>query len=136
VNLVSGQNAYLKSGNNAQQWLNINAFAPSTGGPGVCNGVYTNCGWGNSGGFNYIGFPTDNLDVSLFKDFQLGKSEARKFEIRWETYNTLNHTEFSGFSSTTINVSSTGALANTPGFGLANATQAQRIMALAAKLEF
>src|SRR5262249_47937944 len=129
---------YLRTGNNGFNYLNINAFAPSTGGPGVCNGTYTSCGWGNSGMYNFVGFPTDNLDVSLFKDFNLGKSEARKLEIRWETYNTLNHTEFTTFASTTLNLTAAGAINPTGNstFGQANNTNPPRIMALAAKLEF
>jgi hypothetical protein len=138
VNVVPSQNPYAKTGNNGFNYLNINAFSPSVGGPGTCNGVYTNCGWGNSGIFNYIGFPTDNLDVSLFKDFQLGKTESRKLEIRGETYNTLNHTEFTSLASTTLNLTSSGAINPTGNntFGQASATNPARIIALAAKLEF
>jgi len=138
VNLVPSQSPYSKTGNNGFNYLNINAYAPSIGGPGVCTGSYTTCGWGNSGAYNYIGFPTDNLDVSLFKDFQLGATESRKFEIRWETYNTLNHTEFTSLASTTLNLTSAGAInptANTT-FGQASNTNPPRIMALAAKLMF
>lgn len=138
VNLVPTQSPYSKTGNNGFNYLNFNAFAPSTGGPGVCTGVYTSCGWGNSGAYNYIGFPTDNLDVSLFKDFQLGKSESRKFEIRWETYNTLNHTEFTSLASTSLTLNSSGQALQTSNttFGQASNTNPPRIMALAAKLMF
>lgn len=138
VSLVPGQSPYLKTGPNGYNFLNFNAFAPSTGGPGTCNGVYTNCGWGNSGAFNFIGPATNNLDVSLFKDFQLGKSEARKLEIRWETYNTLNHTEFTSFSSTTLTLNAAGQApaSNNTTFGQFSNTNPPRIMALAARLEF
>jgi hypothetical protein len=138
VNLVPGQSPYLKTGNNSWQFLNFNSFAPSAGGPGVCNGVYTSCGWGNSGIFNYIGPATDNLDLSLFKDFQLGKNEARKLEIRWETYNTLNHTEFTTFTSTALTLNSAGQAlpASNATFGQFNNTNPPRIMALAARLSF
>jgi hypothetical protein len=140
VNVVPGISPYLRTGNNGFNYLNFNAFAPSAGGPGVCNGVYTNCGWGNSGSFNFIGFATNNLDVSLFKDFSLGKSETRKLEFRWETYNTLNHTEFSysGTGPTTLTLNAAGQAlpgSNTT-FGQANNTNPPRIMALAAKLIF
>jgi hypothetical protein len=138
VNLVANQSPYLKTGHNSYNFLNFNAFTPATGGPGICNGVYTNCGWGNSGIFNYIGPATDNLDLSLFKDFQLGKSESRKLEIRWETYNTLNHTEFTTFSSTTLTLTSTGQALSGSNltFGQFNNTNPPRIMALAARLSF
>ena len=125
VNLVPSQSPYSKTGNNGFNYLNINAFSPSLGGPGVCTGSYTTCGWGNSGAYNYIGFPTDNLDVSLFKDFQLGANESRKFEIRWETYNTLNHTEFTSLASTA-----------TAGSGVAFFLAAFRLGSVSAKLFF
>jgi hypothetical protein len=81
------------------------------------------------------------LNFSLFKDFQLGKSESRKFEIRWETYNTLNHTEFTALSTgnQTANLNGAGAVfqssANST-FGQFTGTNPPRIMALAAKLMF
>ena len=133
-----GQNVYLKTGFHGYNYLNYQAFAAPPGGPGVCNGVYTNCGWGNSGSYNFIGPATNNLDVSLFKDFQLGKTEARKLEIRWETYNTLNHTEFTSFATTTLNLTSNGQVqgGNNTTFGQFNNTNPPRIMALAARLSF
>lgn len=138
VSLVSGQSPYLKTGPNSYNFLNLGAFTSAPGGPGVCNGVYTNCGWGNSGIFNYVGPATDNLDLSLFKDFQLGKNEARKLEIRWETYNTLNHTEFTSFASTALTLTSTGAVlpASNSTFGQFSNTNPARIMAFGARLSF
>lgn len=138
VNIVPGVSPYLKTGNNGFQYLNMAAFAPSSGGPGVCDGNYKNCGWGNSGAFNYIGPSTDNLDLSIFKDFQLGSNEARKLEIRWETYNTLNHTEFTSFKSTTLNLLSNGQIDpnGNSTFGQFSNTNPPRIMAFAAKLMF
>jgi hypothetical protein len=136
VNLVPAQSPYAKTGSNGFNYLNSNAYTAPTGGAGTCNGVYTSCGWGNSGIENYIGFPTDNLDVSLFKDFQLGKVESRKLEIRGETYNTLNHTEFTSLASTTLNLNSNGTVSVPSNFGQASATNPARIIALAAKLEF
>ncbi len=40
-----------------------------------------------------------NWDISFFKNFPVG-SERRYFQFRWETYNTFNHTQFSGVDST------------------------------------
>ena len=37
-----------------------------------------------------------NWNMSLFKSFALTPSEGTKLEIRVESYNTFNHTEFSG----------------------------------------
>jgi hypothetical protein len=136
---IIGQNVYLKTGYHGLNYLNLQAFAAPPGGGSTCNGVYTNCGWGTAGGvLNYIGPATDNLDLSLFKDFQLGKSEARKLEVRWETYNTLNHTEFTSLASTTLNLTSNGVITtgNNSTFGIFNNTNPPRIMALAARLSF
>lgn len=44
---------------------------------------------------NYTGPGLNNWDVSLFKRFALGTSETRNIELRMETYNTFNHTQFS-----------------------------------------
>lgn len=39
-------------------------------------------------------------DVSLFKNIPLGSNEARRLQFRIETYNTLNHTNFSAVDTT------------------------------------
>jgi hypothetical protein len=36
----------------------------------------------------------ENFDISLFKNFNLGSSETRQLQFRLETYNTLNHAQF------------------------------------------
>ncbi|HXG35159.1 MAG TPA: carboxypeptidase regulatory-like domain-containing protein [Bryobacteraceae bacterium] len=38
----------------------------------------------------------NNWDLSLFKNFRLGRSETRRLQLRWETYNTWNHPQFNG----------------------------------------
>ena len=155
VNLVAGQSVYNvhgipPSGNGGkplrQQYLNLNAFAVPTGGQGVCDGTPANCGFGDSGRVNYIGPSTNNVDMSIFKDFALSKThESRKFEFRFETYNTFNHTEFSGvstgISASFVNKTNTaGGVTISPGsnsgFGQFNNTNPPRIMSLAARLYF
>jgi hypothetical protein len=42
----------------------------------------------------------NNWDISLMKNFRLGKSETRRLQFRWETYNTFNHTQFSALDTT------------------------------------
>ena len=132
-------------------YLNVNAFSAPNGGAATCDGVYTNCGVGNGGLTNFFGAPTNNWNISLFKDFQLGKTEGRTLEFRWETYNTLNHTQFGngsngGFagsganpSGTTLNLATgTNSItaAGNPTFGQYASAQAPRIMAFALKLRF
>ena len=36
----------------------------------------------------------DNWDMSLFKNFTLSESRGSRFELRLETFNTWNHTQF------------------------------------------
>ena len=67
------------------QWFNTSVFKRPSGRGDLGN----NC---DNAKFTNPGF--NNHDLSLFKKFQL-KSEKRSLEFRWETFNTLNHTQFS-----------------------------------------
>jgi hypothetical protein len=134
---------YNSLGQEVVTFLNLGAFTAPAGGATTCNGVYTNCGVGNSGLTNFIGAPINNWNISLFKDFQLGKTEGRTLEFRWETYNALNHTQFGngtngGFASTALNLSSSNTVtaSGNSTFGQFNTAQAPRIMAFALKLRF
>ena len=106
-----GKHVALNSlGQEVVTYLDVNAFTAPAGGSATCNGQYINCGVGNGGLTNFFGAPTNNWNISLFKDFQLGKTEGRTLEFRWETYNALNHTQFGngsngGFASTSLNLS-------------------------------
>jgi hypothetical protein len=42
----------------------------------------------------------NNWDISIFKNFPLGKEGARRLQFRWEMYNAFNHTQFSGVDTT------------------------------------
>jgi hypothetical protein len=35
----------------------------------------------------------------LFKNFRLGSNEARRLQFRFETYNSFNHTQFTGIET-------------------------------------
>jgi len=83
---------------------------------------------------NYI-FPTLtgpgfwNSDMSLFKNFTFGQSEARKLQFRFSGYNFLNHpnrTFISGDSGLNLNFNSSGVL--NPNFGYATNTIGHRII--------
>ena len=70
----------------AGEWFNTDAFAPPALGA-----------WGNAG-FNSLRGPgRDNWNLSLFKSFQFG--EARRLELRAESFNIWNHTEFNQVSN-------------------------------------
>ncbi len=42
---------------------------------------------------------TNNWDLSLFKNFHFGAEGAKSLQLRWETYNTWNHTQFSSLDA-------------------------------------
>ena len=50
--------------------------------------------WGNLGHNALRGPGRDNWDMSLFKTFSLSESRGSRFEVRLETFNTWNHTQF------------------------------------------
>jgi hypothetical protein len=105
-----------KTGQDARKfWFNPAAYAiPSTFVPG-------------SAGRNSIEMPGyDNWDLSLFKAIQI--KERANFQLRFETFNTFNHTQF-GFADTTL---------GTKGFGEIGSTRpnSYRIVQLGGRLQF
>ena len=103
----------------AAMWFNTGAFAPvPTGqfGNGARNTV-----WGQ--GIN-------NWDISLFKDFAVihfpGSNEGATIQLRLETFNTFNHTQFNGYFTSY----------GQTGFGAPNSTRAPRAIQLGAKFLF
>ena len=73
-------------------WFNAAAFAepvPQWSGGG-------NNGFGNAGRNDVRGPGLANWNLSLFKSFALNESSTTRFELRVESYNSFNHTQFSG----------------------------------------
>jgi hypothetical protein len=52
--------------------------------------------WGTLGRNALRGPGMDNWNLSLFKSFTLSESRNSRLELRLETFNTWNHTEFNG----------------------------------------
>jgi hypothetical protein len=76
-------------------------------------------------GRNIIYAPgTDNLDAGLFKSIPF--SEQRRLELRWETFNTLNHPNFSAPNNSY----------SSSAFGRITAAASGRVMQIAAKIVF
>src|SRR5579884_3457536 len=97
------------------QYINPSAFAfPALG------------AWGTLGHNALRGPGMDNWNISLFKSFSLSESRGSRLELRLETFNTWNHTEFSGVNTTFGNSN----------FGQFNSTFDPRILQLGAKIYF
>jgi hypothetical protein len=86
-NVVSGI-SYAKT---QKSWFSTSAFAaplaPWNGG--------TN-GYGDEGKNGIVGPGLLNFNLSLYKDFLLTSHEGPRIQLRAESYNTFNHTEFNG----------------------------------------
>ena len=94
-----------------------------------------------SGAFSGLGYR--NWDASMMKRFQLGGDSRRFVQIRFETYNVFNHTEWSGVNLNPTFSPSTNAITNLPtngggifGYGALNAVRPARTVQLGAKLTF
>ena len=119
-----------------QSRLNGAAIALPKYGEGVCQyGDPYTCGFGNAPRVVFRGPGTNNWDLSLFKNFQLGKNEARSLQFRWETYNTFNHTQYTGVSSGATFDYFTGAQTNAA-LGQFTSAGPARKMVLALKIKF
>ncbi len=76
-------------------WFTKSSFAdpvaPWNGGP--------NQGFGNAGKDAVVGPGLFNWNLSLFKAIPLGAREGPRIELRFETFNTFNHTQFQGIDT-------------------------------------
>lgn len=91
-------------------------------------------GWGNASSYGLLYAPgLNNIDTSLTKRFPLF-SEGRYVQLRWETFNTLNHTQFTGVNST-ARFDKAGKQVDST-FGQATASANPRIMQLSLRIVF
>ena len=118
--------------NDPLQQFNVAAFsAPGLGSKGL------------ESGRNYLNrAPINSWDMSLSKSFKF--TESIKMEMRLDTFNTFNHTQFDTVN-TTLNVASvtTGtaitnlaSATNKTGFGAVTGVRPPRIMQLSARFQF
>jgi hypothetical protein len=93
-----------------------------------------------------------NTDIALFKNFKLG--EKRSIQLRWETYNVFNKSNFSDIDSDLtyalfqVNPGGSGAACNTTNickaefrqtnssFGAASNTRSPRVMQVSIRINF
>ena len=77
----------------------------------------------------------NNFDLSLLKDIHI--TESKYIELRLETYNTLNHTQFTPYSyQANNNIGGVVADINDPRFGRVIAANGARVLQLAGKIYF
>jgi hypothetical protein len=70
------------------QWFSTSSFsAPALG------------AWGNSVHHSVYGPGRHNWNLSLFKSFTFSEARGSRFELRFETFNAFNHTQFQNVSS-------------------------------------
>ena len=135
---LTGQPLVFKSGQGLQ-YLNPAAFTAAPGGQvtppgtGTCDGTYSNCGFGNAGPTEFYMPRIQEWDMSLSKNFQLGKNESRQLQLRLDTFNTFNHPNFDAIQTFGFAFGSGSPGGN---FGQLTATAQPRIMALSLKLKF
>jgi hypothetical protein len=105
------------------EWFSPSSFAspvaPWNGG--------ANQGFGDAGKGIVVGPGLFNFNISLFKSFALTSRErGPMFEIRFESFNTFNHTEFNN-----VDTNSTDG-----NFGAVTTTYDPRVLQLGAKISF
>jgi hypothetical protein len=106
-----------------EAWFTTSSFsnpvAPWAGGP--------NQGFGNAKKDAVVLPGLFNFNMSLFKNIALSSSETGpKLELRFESYNTFNHTQFNGIDSSS----------NDGNFGQVTSSYDARRLQLGAKLSF
>jgi hypothetical protein len=111
--------------------FNTDAFAP----PSACSWTNQNLAcFGNAGTNIMYGPGTNNWDLSLEKRIPIGRGERRSLEFRAEAYNAPNHTQFSGYdTSTRFDPAGKQTNAN---FGAFNSARSPRILAFTLRFQF
>ena len=124
-------------GGSSQAFFNAACFAPAPKGS-----VGVDSGWNRLRGPGY-----NNWDISVFKKFHWAKEESRYLQLRLETFNAFNHTEWGGVNVNAV-FNTVGQITNLPsalggsggrfGFGALTTVRSnsQRILQIAAKLYF
>lgn len=111
------------------QYIDPSAFAAPTIGS-----------WGNLGHYAVRGPGRDNWNLSLFKSFTFSESRGSRLELRLETFNVWNHTQFNGVDNTVsfnydpVTKLPTTRVSNT--FGRFNSAFDPRILQLGGKVYF
>jgi hypothetical protein len=104
-NALHGKTTYKKTRLN---WFDTtNFYAPT---PVWAGG--NNLGFGNSGRDAIVGPGRVNFTTSLYKSFQI--YDTARFELRFESFNTFNHTEYNAINTGMSCNAGTGLIASSP----------------------
>lgn len=120
-NVVAGCDPNVVPGGRTRlQWFNPNCYVlPALG------------TFGNSGAYTILGPGLFTVDFGLHRNFSI--TEKMRLQLRWETFNTTNHTNLDlGASAYTAPVVAVGS----PSAGVLTKQFANRVMQLAMKLNF
>jgi len=90
--------------------------------------------WGDLGHNALRGPGRDNWNIAMFKTFAAG--ERLHFELRAESFNTWNHTQFNGVNTTVLRGSTSAAATAVSGAGQVNSAFDPRVFQLGAKVIF
>ncbi|MGC2889457.1 MAG: carboxypeptidase regulatory-like domain-containing protein [Candidatus Acidiferrum sp.] len=90
--------------------------------------------WGTLGHNALRGPGRDNWNVSLFKDFVISEARGSRFELRLETFNTWNHTQFQNIGTTFNGYNTDGSIKGN--FGQVTSAYDPRILQLGGKIYF
>ena len=120
VNVVGDPNA---NGATFNAWFNPAAFALPAGNSS-----------GNASKNSVRNPGVNNNDLVMSKRFPI-KSEGRSITFRWEAYNVLNHTQYSGINTGARFDQVTGVQTNAA-FGQVTGTRAPRVMQGVLRFEF
>jgi hypothetical protein len=121
---IGNPRTYTLNGN-PNYWFNPDAFSMAAPGTGI----------GNSSRNPLYGPGINNFDMALYKEIHL--TESKYIQLRFETYNTYNHTQFApGAYQAAYNIGGVVSDINDPRFGRVIAANPGRIVQLAGKLYF
>jgi hypothetical protein len=100
---IAGKVSYPK---NPTQWFTTNQFSAPT--PAWAGGA--NQGFGSSRKDSALGPGRTDFNTSLYKNFAI--KERVNFQLRFESFNTFNHTEFNNVHAS-FGTNNFGAISNT-----------------------
>ena len=136
--ILTGSPALAKSAQSIYAWFNTSVVQPAP----LKTGAYASDA---SALYTFYGPGINDFDLSAFKNISYFRGEGRYLQLRFESYNAFNHTQWSGLNTSAV-FNAAGVLTNLPtalggggglyGFGTANGVRSGRIIQLAVKLYF